>query len=158
MPGGCQATWEDREPRDRSLALTLERYHEARERLIHSRATHLDQLIRRAQGGSGAAHHQRYPAGQERRRIYPADDLRYVEDLGLIVTKPHIRIANRIYRCLHLFHTVGPARRGARAARPRRLTRGCFQPKPAVWKHSALRRLTPLTHIRLWRILHGCSP
>lgn len=29
---------------------------------------------------------------------YPTDDLDYVTDLGLIVTQPQIRIANRIYQ------------------------------------------------------------
>ncbi|WML91010.1 AAA-like domain-containing protein [Thiothrix lacustris] len=41
---GYEMTWEDREMRDRSLPITQERYQAARERLIRSRQTHLDQL------------------------------------------------------------------------------------------------------------------
>ena len=41
---GYEVTWNDREMRDRSRPITLERYKAARERLIQSRATHLDQL------------------------------------------------------------------------------------------------------------------
>ncbi|MEZ5449354.1 MAG: hypothetical protein R3E89_10320 [Thiolinea sp.] len=41
---GYEMTWEDRSARDRSTPITLERYKAARERLIRSRQTHLDQL------------------------------------------------------------------------------------------------------------------
>lgn len=42
---GHECTWEDKElRRNRQLSVTLERYQAARERLIQSRATHLDQL------------------------------------------------------------------------------------------------------------------
>ncbi|MBI4754572.1 MAG: AAA-like domain-containing protein [Betaproteobacteria bacterium] len=41
---GYECTWTDRPARDRSVPITLERYKAARERLIQSRATHLDQL------------------------------------------------------------------------------------------------------------------
>ncbi|HLA34200.1 MAG TPA: hypothetical protein VJ001_04955, partial [Rhodocyclaceae bacterium] len=41
---GLEVSWNDREARNRSVAITLERYKAARERLIQSRATHLDQL------------------------------------------------------------------------------------------------------------------
>ncbi|WP_210756782.1 hypothetical protein [Caldichromatium japonicum] len=43
---GHECTWEDRElRRNCRLPVTLKRYKAARERLIQSRATHLDQLI-----------------------------------------------------------------------------------------------------------------
>jgi hypothetical protein len=41
---GLEVTWNDRQARERSIPITLERYKAARERLIQSRATHLDQL------------------------------------------------------------------------------------------------------------------
>lgn len=41
---GNELTWEDKPARDRNTPITLERYHAARDRLICSRATHLDQL------------------------------------------------------------------------------------------------------------------
>lgn len=100
----------DRAPRDPGEPITLERYKAARERLIQSRTTHLEQLADRL-------HEERvrriisdildseevdesYPEEDleyAEDLAYPAEDLQYVEDLGLIVTRPEVRIANRIY-------------------------------------------------------------
>lgn len=41
---GLEVTWKDHEARDRSRPITLEHYRAARERLVQSRVTHLDQL------------------------------------------------------------------------------------------------------------------
>ncbi|MDR1513097.1 MAG: hypothetical protein LBS56_06395, partial [Propionibacteriaceae bacterium] len=41
---GREATWEDKAKRDRARPITLADYLDARERLILSRASHLDQL------------------------------------------------------------------------------------------------------------------
>ncbi|MDP7156968.1 MAG: AAA-like domain-containing protein, partial [SAR324 cluster bacterium] len=46
---GHELTWEDRSARDRSIPISLEQYWAARERLIESRATHLDQLADKLQ-------------------------------------------------------------------------------------------------------------
>jgi hypothetical protein len=96
---GHELTWKDKAARVRTVPLTLERYKAARERLIQSRATHLDQLTDKLR--------------EERvRRVVATvlssegsdldelrtDDLQYVEDLGLIRTRPQLAIANRIYR------------------------------------------------------------
>lgn len=97
---GHELTWEDRAARDRSVPLTLERYRAARERLIQSRATHLDQLtdklreerVRRVVGAVLAS------VDAQTLSDISTDDQQYVEDLGLIVTRPQVRISNRIYR------------------------------------------------------------
>lgn len=94
---GYEVTWEDRELRDRRQPITLERYFEARERLIQSRATHLDHLTEKLREPRVIPIISDILQGKTVATNYPADDLRYVEDLGLIATRPHIRIANRIY-------------------------------------------------------------
>jgi AAA-like domain len=87
------------ENRDRSIPITSEIMREAAERLIQSRAVHLDQLA------------DKLSEDRVRRVIEPIlanedadlsmlndDDIQYVHDLGLIVIKPKLRIANAIYR------------------------------------------------------------
>ncbi|NEW61557.1 AAA family ATPase [Sulfurovum sp. bin170] len=96
---GHELTWDERELRDRTKEITLEHYFRARERLIHSRATHLDQLI------------DKLKEDRVRRVIAPLlangnsvdvnfsdRDLEYVSDLGLITRKPSVAIANNIYK------------------------------------------------------------
>lgn len=95
---GYEVTWEDRALRDRSRPITLERYHAARERLIQSRATHLDQLIDKLREERVRRVVADLLGGEAVGRRYPPDDLQYVEDLGLIVRRPQVRIANRIYQ------------------------------------------------------------
>ncbi|WP_022654818.1 AAA family ATPase, partial [Aquaspirillum serpens] len=46
---GHECTWCDRSARDRTVPITLDRYKAARERLIYSRTTHLDQLTDKLQ-------------------------------------------------------------------------------------------------------------
>lgn len=95
---GHEVTWKDKELRDRTKPITLARYRAARERIIQSRATHLDHLadklsearVRRVMADILAEE----PAATQ----YSSDDLQYVEDLGLIARRPGLRIANRIYR------------------------------------------------------------
>ncbi|TAN49016.1 MAG: AAA family ATPase [Methylococcaceae bacterium] len=95
---GYELTWEDKAARDRSMPITLKHYSAARERLIQSRATHLDQLTDKLREprvhGVVAALMQ----GEAVEDQLPPDDVQYVEDLGLIVTRPQLAIANRIYR------------------------------------------------------------
>ncbi len=95
---GYEVTWKDRELRNRTLPITLERYKAARERLIQSRATHLDQLSDKLQE---ARVHNVVAAlleGDEVLDRVSTDDQQYVEDLGLIRTRPQLAISNRIYR------------------------------------------------------------
>ncbi|MEK6749724.1 MAG: ATP-binding protein [Pseudomonadota bacterium] len=95
---GYEMTWKDKAARDRNVPINLEKYHEARERLIQSRATHLDQLTDKLK--EPRVHRVIAPlliSGDEEPR-FNEDDLQYVEDLGLIRRKPQVTIANRIYR------------------------------------------------------------
>ncbi|TSE25438.1 hypothetical protein Tsedi_01355 [Tepidimonas sediminis] len=96
---GHECTWQDRELRkNRALPVTLERYKAARERLIQSRATHLDQLTDKLREPRVHAVISRILAGENPHDTLPTEDVEYVADLGLIETRPQLRIANRIYR------------------------------------------------------------
>ncbi|MEY4194728.1 MAG: hypothetical protein RLZZ226_1096, partial [Pseudomonadota bacterium] len=94
-----QLTYENRRLRaDRSIAITLEDYWNAREELIQSRATHLDQLTDKLR--EPRVHRVIAPLLQTEHdpEGLLEDDLQYVEDQGLIRRKPVLSIANRIYR------------------------------------------------------------
>ncbi|MDP2831767.1 MAG: AAA-like domain-containing protein [Pseudomonadota bacterium] len=93
-----EMTWEDRAARDRATPITLERYLAARERLIYSRATHLDQLTDKLREPRVHGVISALLSGEQTELLVPHDDLQYVEDLGLIVRKPQLHISNRIYR------------------------------------------------------------
>ena len=96
---GQEIIWADRTLRDRSQPITFKHYLAARERLIRSRATHLDQLADKLR--EARVHHVIAPilAGDAlaESRI-PPDDRQYVEDLGLIQSRPSLHISNRIYQ------------------------------------------------------------
>jgi hypothetical protein len=86
---------------DRSRPITAELMREAKERLVLSRAVHLDQLIDKLQ--EPRVHNVIAPLlqGTENAPGLKPDDLLYCYDLGLIVKDPefkHWRIANAIYR------------------------------------------------------------
>jgi hypothetical protein len=95
---GYELTWEDRPARDRTVPLTLERYKAARERLIQGRATHLDQLTDKLREPRVHRVICALLDGDAAMENVPDDDQHYVEDLGLIRTRPQLAIANRIYR------------------------------------------------------------
>ncbi|MEZ5450672.1 MAG: AAA-like domain-containing protein [Thiolinea sp.] len=95
---GYEMTWEDKTARDRSTVLTLERYRAARERLIRSRQTHLDQLIDKLREPRVNRVIEAILGGKDTIANIRDDDLQYVEDLGLITTRPSIAISNRIYQ------------------------------------------------------------
>jgi hypothetical protein len=95
---GHECTTKDRSARDRTVPITLERYRAARERLIQSRSTHLEQLgdklreprVHRVIAG--------LLEGEGALAQVSIDDLEYVQDLGLVRTRPQLEITNRIYR------------------------------------------------------------
>ncbi len=95
---GYEMTWEDREARDRSLPITHERYQAARERLIRSRQTHLDQLADKLREPRVHLVVAAILAGYDALDGVKDEDLQYIEDLGLIIRKPQVHIANAIYR------------------------------------------------------------
>ena len=97
---GHEVTWKNKAARDRATRIGLVDYQQARERLIQSRATHLDQLgdkLREARVHSVVSVLLSGEEGRDLSKMRP-DDLQYVEDLGLITTRPSVRISNRIYQ------------------------------------------------------------
>lgn len=96
---GYELTWKDKTARDHTTAITLERYRAARERLIQSRASHLDQLADKLREPRVHNVISRILAGASSAVAdLPVDDLQYVEDMGLIQRSPMLDISNRIYR------------------------------------------------------------
>ncbi|QEP45004.1 ATP-binding protein [Ectothiorhodospiraceae bacterium BW-2] len=96
---GHELTWEEVGLRDRRQPITLRHYQAARERLIQSRATHLDQLAHKLQEERVRRVIAPLLAGvDELEQPVPLDDRQYCEDLGLVVSRPSLRISNRIYR------------------------------------------------------------
>ena len=93
-----EVTWNDREARDPNVPITLERYKAARERLIQSRATHLDQLTDKLSEPRVRGIVAAILEGEASLDKFVSDDLQYIEDLGLIKQKPMLTISNRIYR------------------------------------------------------------
>ena len=83
---------------DRTTSITLEHYKAARERLIYSRATHLDALADKLREPRVNRIVSAMLSGEDISERFPEDDLQYVEDLGLIRSRPELTIANRIYR------------------------------------------------------------
>ena len=96
---GHQLTHKNRRLRgDRSIPITLEDYWKAREELIQSRATHLDQLIDKLR--EPRIQHIIAPLLSAEDSVtldVSVDDQQYAEDMGLIRTRPEVTIANRLY-------------------------------------------------------------
>ena len=95
---GYEITWKLRDNRDRSRMITLTDYKEAREGLIQSRATHLDQLTDKLQEPRVYSVISGLLASEDNTVNAPPADIEYVADLGLIRTRPSIQVSNRIYR------------------------------------------------------------
>ena len=95
---GYEVTWKLRACRDRSRKIGLADYKEAREALIQSRAAHLDQLIDKLQEPRVRSVIEALLAAEEDSFQSPPADIEYVADLGLIRTRPSVRISNRIYQ------------------------------------------------------------
>ena len=93
-----EMVWEDKTARDRKVHIDLNRYFAARERLIQSRATHLDQLADKLKEDRVRGVIEPLLGGERTELQIPGDDLQYTEDLGLIVRKPQVHISNRIYQ------------------------------------------------------------
>ncbi|MEL6721997.1 MAG: AAA-like domain-containing protein [Pseudomonadota bacterium] len=83
---------------DRQVPVTLEDYRVAREELIQSRATHLDQLTDKLKEPRVHQIIANLLTGTGQPSDMPTDDAQYVADLGLATLQPEIRIANRIYQ------------------------------------------------------------
>jgi len=84
--------------RDRTCPITLEDYRAARENLIQRRDTHLDQLVDKLREPRVQAVIGPLLVAEDSVRLdIKPDDQQYVEDLGLIRTRPEVTLANRIY-------------------------------------------------------------
>ncbi|MBF0218927.1 MAG: ATP-binding protein, partial [Gammaproteobacteria bacterium] len=93
-----QMTWKEQTLRDRSQTITLNHYLAARERLIQSRATHLDQLSDKLKEPRVHAVIAPILSGEGVPEQLPLDDMEYCEDLGLIRRRPNLMISNRLYQ------------------------------------------------------------
>lgn len=95
---GRELCFELPEGKNRSLPITLEMYQQAREALIRSRATHLDQLADKLKEGRVHSVIARILAGDTDIEGVTTDDLQYVQDMGLVTLDRPLRISNGIYR------------------------------------------------------------
>lgn len=93
-----EVCFEMQEGRDRSLEITADMIEQAKENLILSRESHLDQLSDKLKEERVRRVLQPLLTGSQEAEIIPTDDLDYVIDLGLIKREREIRIANRIYK------------------------------------------------------------
>ena len=85
------------EGRERSRPITLELYQQAREKLISSRVTHLDQLTDKLNEERVHRVIASILEGEMVSASIPSDDLQYVADMGLITLDRQVRISNAIY-------------------------------------------------------------
>ena len=83
---------------DRTKPITPDLMERAKEQLILERATHLDSLVDRLREERVRRVIEPIVAGTSFAGDLLEDDVRFVEDLGLIRTDGHVRIANPIYR------------------------------------------------------------
>ncbi|MCJ8274404.1 MAG: AAA-like domain-containing protein [Psychrosphaera sp.] len=96
---GYEMAWKAKENRERSKEITLEDYRAARERLIQSQATHLDQLSDKLKESRVRSIIAPMLEGEDPQQMKP-DDVDYAVDVGLITRQRNgaITIANRIYQ------------------------------------------------------------
>ena len=90
------ACFDNKAGRDRSRAIEADDIHAAREELILSRRTHLDQLAHKLEEARVRRVVEPILSGGEAR--HDGRDLEYVRDLGLLAPDSPPRIANPIYR------------------------------------------------------------
>ncbi len=94
-----EVCFEMKKGRDRSLSITSEIIHQAKERLIDRKVTHLDQLADKLQEPRVRRVIEPMLAGSSLENMNP-DDIQYVVDLGLcrMTSTGLIEISNPIYR------------------------------------------------------------
>ncbi|MBX7235329.1 MAG: ATP-binding protein [Caldilineales bacterium] len=93
-----ESCFQMREGRDRSRSISVELVFRAKENLIERREVHLDQLADKLLEARVRQVIEALLVGDGMPANVPEDDLQYVVDLGLIRRKPHVAIANPIYR------------------------------------------------------------
>lgn len=95
---GYEATWRNKEGRDRSQPITAAMVQQAKEALILRRVTHLDQLADKLREPRVRRVVEAILVGEREPSAIPPDDVTYVRDLGLIKTEGQLKIANPIYQ------------------------------------------------------------
>jgi hypothetical protein len=97
---GYEMTWKHKPARDRSQPISLEQYRQARETLIYSRATHLDQLTDKLREPRVHSVISLMLSSEDQQLNINPHDIEYVQDLGLITVSrtEGIKISNRIYQ------------------------------------------------------------
>ncbi len=93
-----ETCFEMKEGRDRTNEITADMIVQAKENLIMRRDTHLHQLVDKLKEERVRRVVEPILSGTVEADRIAEDDIDYAEDLGLIVKKPHLRIANRIYQ------------------------------------------------------------
>ena len=95
---GYVACFKIKQGRDRSKKITKKLIEEAKERIILERQTHIDQLADKLKEERVKRVIEGILRGDVHPEDLPVDDILYVKDLGLIKTRPGLRISNRIYQ------------------------------------------------------------
>ena len=93
-----EACFKLEEGKDRARPIDLELYLQAREQVIRSRATHLDQLTDKLREERVHRVIAALLAGEADAETIPVDDLQYVQDMGLITLDRQVRISNALYQ------------------------------------------------------------
>jgi len=93
-----ELTWENKRLQNRSIAITLNDYWQARKSLIESGTTHLEQLTDNLKEARVHSVVTALLAHKLPKEALPRDDIQYVVDLGLVESHPQLRISNRIYQ------------------------------------------------------------
>ena len=93
-----EACFRNKAGRDRTRSIGVEAIGDARERLIERRVVHLDQLAHKLTEERVRRVIEPLLTGAEQQAAVPADDLKYVRDLGLIAQQDPVAIANPIYQ------------------------------------------------------------
>ncbi|MBI1923543.1 ATP-binding protein [Candidatus Poribacteria bacterium] len=96
---GYEVCFKMKSGRNRSTPITAERVEEAKEQIILRCETHIDQLVDKLAEDRVRQVIEPMLAGTGKPDLIPTDDMRYVQDLGLIRTEEgQLSIANRIYQ------------------------------------------------------------
>ena len=93
-----EACFRNKAGRDRSRPIGPQAIRDAREELIQRRVVHLDQLAHKLEEERVRQVIEPLLSGAEHQAAVPADDLKYVRDLGLITQRDPVAIANPIYQ------------------------------------------------------------
>ncbi|KPA16410.1 ATPase domain protein, prokaryote domain protein [Candidatus Magnetomorum sp. HK-1] len=95
---GYEVSFEMKDLRDRSKTIDHAHMLQAAQNLINRRETHIDQLVDKLHEKRVQSVIEPILSSKDKPEIVKTDDVQYVIDLGLIVEKPTLRIANRLYQ------------------------------------------------------------